>query len=280
MKYIGRRRSQNVEDRRGLSTGRMVAGGGLGTIAIVIIVMLLGGDPTEVLNQIGGSANTEHINTTPVEEEMATFVSVVLADTEEVWHKLFRQMGKTYREPTLVLFRQQVQSACGFSSAASGPFYCSGDGKIYIDLSFCDVLRERFGVHGDFAIAYVIAHEVGHHVQNLLGILEQVQETRQQLDQVEGNQLAVKLELQADFLAGVWAHHAQKMLDILESGDIEEATNAASAVGDDAIQMKTQGRIVPDAFTHGTAKQRKTWFLKGFQTGDLNDGNTFRQGAV
>ncbi len=280
MKYIGRRRSQNVEDRRGLSTGRMVAGGGLGTIAIVIIVMLLGGDPTEVLNQIGGSANTEHINTTPVEEEMATFVSVVLADTEEVWHKLFRQMGKTYREPTLVLFRQQVQSACGFSSAASGPFYCSGDDKIYIDLSFCDVLRERFGVHGDFAIAYVIAHEVGHHVQNLLGILEQVQETRQQLDQVEGNQLAVKLELQADFLAGVWAHHAQKMLDILESGDIEEATNAASAVGDDAIQMKTQGRIVPDAFTHGTAKQRKTWFLKGFQTGDLNDGNTFRQGAV
>ena len=203
-----------------------------------------------------------------------------MADTEEVWKMMFAQSGKTYREPKLVLFRDQVQSACGYASAASGPFYCSGDEKIYIDLSFCDVLKNRFGAQGDFAIAYVIAHEVGHHVQNQLGILEQVQQQRSRMSERDANALTVKLELQADFLAGLWAHHADRMMDILETGDLEEALRAAAAVGDDNIQMKSQGRVVPDDFTHGTSQQRMTWFRKGWETGDLAQGDTFRRGAV
>ncbi len=280
MRYQGRRGSQNVEDRRGMSTGKMAVGGGVGTIVIVLIVWLMGGDPTEVLNQMQPGQQQSSVQSSAEEDEMAKFVSVVLADTEEVWSKLFAQSGETYREPKLVLFRDQVQSACGFASAASGPFYCPGDEKIYIDLSFCDVLRERFGAQGDFAVAYVIAHEVGHHVQNLQGTIDQVQKQRSRVSQTDANQLTVRLELQADFLAGLWAHHAQKMFNILEKGDLEEALNAAAAVGDDAIQMKTQGRVVPDDFTHGSSQQRKAWFRKGFETGDIQQSNTFRRGAI
>jgi hypothetical protein len=205
---------------------------------------------------------------------MARFVSVVLKDTETVWGKLFEQAGSVYRRPTLVMFREQVQSACGFASSASGPFYCSGDNKVYIDLSFFDDLKTKFGAYGDFAIAYVIAHEIGHHVQNLLGILEQVNSQRSRLSEEQSNQLLVRLELQADFLAGVWAHYEHEM-NYLEAGDIEEAMNAATSVGDDVLQKKYQGRVIPDSFTHGSAQQRKKWFLKGWTSGVIDQGNTF-----
>ena len=280
MRWTGRRGSTNVEDRRGMSGGKMAAGGGIGTIVIVLIVWLLGGDPGQVLNNFDTGQQTQTAETSAEEDEMAKFVSVVLADTEDVWKAIFQQSGKTYREPKLVLFRGSVESACGNASAASGPFYCSGDESIYIDLSFCDVLKERFQAQGDFAVAYVISHEVGHHVQKLLGILEDVQAQRSRMGQSESNALTVKLELQADFLAGVWAHHADRMMNILEDGDIEEALTAAAAVGDDSIQLKSQGRIVPDDFTHGTSKQRMSWFRKGWDTGDLSQGDTFKRGAV
>ena len=280
MRWTGRRGSSNVEDRRGMSGGKMAAGGGIGTIAIVLIVWLLGGDPGQMLSTMDTGQQTQTVEASAEEDQMAQFVSVVLADTEEVWKMIFEQSGKTYREPKLVLFRGSVESACGYADAASGPFYCSGDEKIYIDLSFCDVLKDRFQAQGDFAIAYVISHEVGHHVQKLLGILEDVQSQRQRLSQNESNALTVKLELQADFLAGVWAHHADRMMDILEDGDIEEALNAAAAVGDDNIQMKSQGRVVPDDFTHGTSKQRMSWFRKGWDTGNLALGDTFKKGAI
>jgi uncharacterized protein len=282
MRWRGRRGSQNVEDRRGMSTGKVAVGGGIATIIIALIVTFMGGDPSEILQQmqVGQEQTSGPVTASAHEEEMAEFVSVVLADTEEVWAKTFREMGQTYRAPKLVLFRDQVQSACGFASAASGPFYCGADEKIYIDLGFCEVLENRFGAYGDFAVAYVIAHEVGHHVQKLLGILDEVQSQRQQMNQRNANEMTVKLELQADFLAGFWAHHADKMFKILEAGDFEEALRAAGAVGDDAIQMKTQGRIVPDDFTHGTSEQRMAWFRKGFNTGDLEQGDTFKRGAV
>ena len=280
MRWTGRRGSSNVEDRRGMSGGKMAVGGGIGTLAIVLIVWLLGGDPGQMLSNLDSGQPAQTVEASAEEDQMAQFVSVVLADTEDVWKMIFEQSDKNYREPTLVLFRGSVESACGYASAASGPFYCSGDEKIYIDLSFCDVLKDRFGAQGDFAIAYVISHEVGHHVQKLLGILEDVQAQRQRLSQNESNALTVKLELQADFLAGVWAHHADRMMNILEDGDIEEALNAAAAVGDDNIQMKSQGRIVPDDFTHGTSKQRMFWFRKGWETGNLSLGDTFSKGAV
>ena len=275
MKWQGRQGSGNVEDRRGMSPGRMAVGGGIGTIVVVIIVMLLGGDPSQILNNLQGDTKTEQVSTTAEEDQMAQFVSVVLKDTETVWDKMFAKSNTTYRQPKLVLFREQVESACGFASAASGPFYCPSDEKVYIDLSFCDQLKTKFGAYGDFAIAYVIAHEVGHHVQNLLGILEKVDSQRSGLSKTKANQLTVKLELQADFLSGMWAHYAQEMLNTLEAGDIEEAMNAATTVGDDNLQMKYQGRIVPDAFTHGTSAQRKEWFRKGWETGDLDQGDTF-----
>ena len=225
---------------------------------------------------MGGTTGTEQVQTTAGEDQMADFVSVVLKDTETVWGKIFEQSGSTYREPTLVLFRDQVQSACGYASAASGPFYCPGDEKVYIDLAFCDQLKTKFGAYGDFAIAYVIAHEIGHHVQNLLGVLGQVDSQRSRLSETRANQLTVRLELQADFLSGMWAHYEQQLPDNpVESGDIEEAMNAASAVGDDVLQIKYQGRVVPDAFTHGTAAQRKEWFRKGWETGDFDQGDTF-----
>ncbi len=275
MRWQGRRGSDNVEDRRGMSTGRIVAGGGIGTIIIFLIILLLGGDPTQFLGQLGTTESTGSVETTAEEDEMATFVSVVLADTEDVWKTLFEQSNSQYRLPKLVLFRDQVQSACGFASAASGPFYCPGDEKVYIDLSFCDDLKTKFGAYGDFAVAYVIAHEIGHHVQNLLGILEEVQQQRARISEAEYNRLSVRLELQADFLAGMWAHHAQKMMNILEAGDIEEALRAAAAVGDDAIQRKYQGRVMPDSFTHGSSEQRMEWFRRGFETGDFAQGDTF-----
>jgi len=278
MKWKGREGSGNIEDRRGMSTGRMAVGGGIGTIVILLIVLLLGGDPVKLLDtmQQGGPATEAgQIATTPEEDEMAQFVSVVLKDTETVWNKIFEESGSSYRQPKLVLFRDQVQSACGFASAASGPFYCPGDENVYIDLSFCDQLKTKFGAYGDFAVAYVIAHEIGHHVQNQLGILGKVSSERSELNEKQANQLTVRLELQADFLAGMWAHYAEAMLNTLEAGDIDEAANAAVSVGDDNLQKKFQGRVVPDAFTHGTSAQRKEWFMKGWETGKLDNGDTF-----
>lgn len=277
MLWKGRRGSDNVEDQRGMSKGKVTIGGGIIGIIITIVILLFEGDPSTVLDnlQSGQEQTSEQTYTNPQEDEMAQFVSVVLADTEEIWSKLLEQQGKTYRKPKLVLFRDAVESACGNASSATGPFYCSGDEKIYIDLSFCDVLEKRFGVYGDFAIAYVIAHEVGHHVQNLDGTLSEVHSKMETLSETKANALNVKLELQADFYAGLWAHYAETVLKTLEKGDIEEAMNAASAIGDDAIQMKNQGSVSPDDFTHGTSEQRKYWFKKGYTSGDISDGNTF-----
>lgn len=285
MRYKGRRQSSNVEDRRGMSTGKKVGirGGILAVIALVIYV-LLGGDPQMALNFLQSGTETTETATdyqpSAHEEELAEFIAVVLADTEDVWHKLFSEMGLQYREPNLVLFSGQVQSACGFSSAATGPFYCPGDDRIYIDLLFLEQLQERLGAGGDFAIAYILSHEVGHHVQKLLGTLDEMQSLQQQVSKNQYNELTVRLELQADFYAGVWAHHAQKMKNILEEGDLEEAFNAAQAVGDDRLQMQSQGYVVPDSFTHGTSAQRMNWFSKGFSTGNLSDGNTFEPDAI
>lgn len=275
MKWIGRRGSSNVEDRRGMGGGKIAIGGGIGSIIVIAIVWLLGGDPTQLLNQM--QTQPQNVTNTAAEDSTAQFVSVVLADTEEIWASVFSEYGEEYREPTLVLFRGSVESACGSASSASGPFYCSSDEKIYIDLSFCDELRERFGAPGDFAIAYVIAHEVGHHVQNLLGTLGKVNDQRGNVSEKQANKLTVRLELQADYYAGVWAYHAQNTLNILEEGDIAEAINAAAAVGDDRLQMQTQGQVVPDAFTHGTSEQRMEWFKKGYRSGRIEDGDTFNR---
>jgi predicted metalloprotease len=278
MKIEGRRSSDNIEDRRGMSTGKMAVGGGIGTIVIVLLVLLLGGDPSEVVNTMQqGAPTTESgpVTASPEEEAMANFVSVVLAGTEDVWTKIFEQSNMTYRKPTLVLFRNQVQSACGFANAASGPFYCPGDEKVYIDLAFFDDLKSNFGAYGDFAIAYVLAHEIGHHVQNQLGILNDINSQRSRMSQTNANKLLVRLELQADFLAGMWAHYDQQMFNSLETGDIEEAMNAAASVGDDVLQKRYQGRVIPDAFTHGSAAQRKEWFRRGYTSGDFDQGDTF-----
>jgi len=278
MLWKGRRQSENVEDRRGI-TGRGIAlGGGLGALAVTIIVLLLGGNPKEVMQnlqtpQASGQEQTRAL--TAEEKEMGEFVSVILADTEDVWSQIFQQDGTQYREPKLVLFSNATDSACGYAQSATGPFYCPGDEKLYIDLSFFQEMQQRLGARGDFAWAYVIAHEVGHHVQNLLGIMEQVQEKQQGLNQQEANRLMVRMELQADFLAGVWAYHAQRMKNLLEQGDIEEGLNAAAAVGDDRIMKREQGYVVPDAFTHGTSAQRVRWFTLGLKTGDFHQGDTF-----
>lgn len=281
MRYKGRKQSSNVEDRRGMSSGRKVGvGGGIATIVIALIVMLLGGDPQSVLNvmqQQGVTETATDYQPSAHEQELAEFVSVVLADTEDVWHLLFENSGLTYREPTLVLFNGAVESACGFAQSATGPFYCPGDEKVYIDLLFLEQLQERLGAEGDFAVAYIVAHEVGHHVQKLLGTLDKVHSLRGQVNEKRYNEQTVRLELQADFYAGIWAHHAQKMKNILEAGDIEEAMNAAQAVGDDRIQKQSQGYVVPDSFTHGTSEQRMTWFKRGFTTGDVTRGDTFRE---
>ena len=276
MRWKGRRESSNIEDRRGISPKGMV-GGGLGTIAVVVIILLLGGDPSDILQNITTNQPTTSSNYVETErnKELAQFVSVVLAETETVWHEVFRKEGEQYIEPKLVLYNGSVQSACGFSSAATGPFYCPGDEKVYIDLSFYDELQNKFKAPGDFAMAYVIAHEVGHHIQNLLGISDQVSKLRSQLSQEEYNKYSVRLELQADFLAGVWAHYEEELGNVVEVGDIDEALNAASSVGDDRIQKEMQGYVVPESFTHGTSAQRKKWFFRGYRSGDLKDGDTF-----
>ena len=278
MRWQNRERSKNVEDhRRGRSVKRVGGGIGIGAIILAIIAFLLGENPLNVLQQFQTEPAVQVQTTRDKNEDaLADFVSVVLKETEVVWTKLFAEnMGETYIPPKLVLYSGYDQSGCGTAQSATGPFYCPADQKIYIDLSFYKDLQRRFNATGDFAMAYILAHEVGHHVQNLLGITYEVETRRRKLDQKGGNVLSVRLELQADFLAGVWAHYEQKMQNILEKGDIEEAVNAAAAVGDDRIQMKARGYVVPDAFTHGTSKQRVRWFLKGWETGDLSKGNTF-----
>ncbi|RXR32180.1 metalloprotease [Flavobacterium piscinae] len=280
MKWEGRRQSKNVEDRRGMgNTGKVVAGGGLIGI-ILLLINIFGGEGAqnltpilEQLNQQQQSSATPAQPLSEKDEKMGQFVSTVLADTEDVWHKIFEENGMTYKEPGMVLFRGSVQTECGGATSASGPFYCPADQKIYMDLDFFDELQTRFGAKGgDYAIAYVIAHEVGHHVQTLLGTSGKVRQLQQKLSKAEGNKLSVSLELQADFYAGLWTHYNSKYL---EEGDIEEALSAAHAVGDDAIQKKMQGHVVPDSFTHGTSEQRVKWFGKGFKTGDIRQGDTF-----
>ncbi|HYF01070.1 MAG TPA: neutral zinc metallopeptidase [Planctomycetota bacterium] len=266
MQWIGRRGSEHVEDRRGMGGRGLAIGGGGGLLALLLAV-LFGVNPGGFMG--GGTATAPRDEA--VEDERARFVSVVLADTEDVWSALFREkLQRRYREPGMVLFRGQVESACGFAGSAVGPFYCPPDAKIYIDLQFFEELARRFGAPGDFAQAYVVAHEVGHHIQNQLGYSARVQEERRRLSEAEGNRLSVRLELQADFLAGVWAHHAQKTKKVLEPGDIEEALRAAAAIGDDRLQRQGRGRVVPDSFTHGTSEQRARWFRRGFETGDLS----------
>ena len=277
MRWRGERQSTNIEDRRGMSGGKIAVGGGLGTIVILIIALLFGADPRQLLEQVPSNPSSDVQSSRPLnqeEENLKQFVSVVLAKSEDVWHDVFRQNGRQYREPTLVLFTDQVESACGIAGAAVGPFYCPGDEKVYIDLSFYEELRRQFKAPGDFAQAYVIAHEVGHHVQNLLGISDQVDAMQRRVDKAEANRLSVRLELQADFFAGLFARYVQNQ-GVLEAGDIEEALRAASAIGDDQIQRRTTGYVVPDSFTHGTSEQRLRWFKKGYDTGDIRQGDTF-----
>lgn len=279
MRWQGRRKSSNVEDRRGRSAGGFGGigklGGGFGII-ILLIFTLLGGDPGALLgsNQSNIPGIEAPYEESAEEEELAEFVSVVLADTEDIWGEIFNEYGYDYKQPVLVLFTDSVQSACGIAGASTGPFYCPGDNKLYIDLSFYNELRDQFKAPGDFAMAYVVAHEVGHHVQTLLGVTDQLNEIRQSVSQTEYNKFSVRFELQADYLAGVWAHHAQG-LGYLEEGDLEEALRAANAIGDDKIQKQAQGYVVPDSFTHGTSEQRMRWFRKGFQTGNLEQWDTF-----
>ena len=275
MRWRGERQSSNIEDRRGLGS-KVAVGGGLGTVIVLILALLFGADPRQLLEQAPSEPSDVQSSRplNPEEEELKQFVSVVLAKSEDVWHDVFRRNGSEYREPTLVLFTDQVESACGMAGSAVGPFYCPADEKVYIDLSFYEALRRRFNAPGDFAQAYVVAHEVGHHVQNLLGINKRVSALQRRVSEAEANQLSVRLELQADFFAGVFARHVQNQ-GILEPGDIEEALRAASSVGDDEIQRRTTGYIVPDSFTHGTSDQRLRWFRKGYETGDIRQGDTF-----
>ncbi|OWP77414.1 KPN_02809 family neutral zinc metallopeptidase [Flavobacterium oreochromis] len=283
MKWQGRRQSDNVEDRRGVSVGgKMVAGGGILSI-LILLLNLFGGETgkmiTPVLEQINQSSSEKAPSAqrelTSKEKEMGRFVATIFADTEDIFGRLSKENGIAYRNPKMVLFTDVVETACGNASAASGPFYCPGDEKVYMDLAFFDELRTRFGAkEGDFATAYVIAHEVGHHLQTVIGTSDKVRQLQQRMGQKEGNRLSVALELQADFYAGVWAKHNQKYLD---PDDIEEALSAAEAVGDDAIQKRMQGYVVPESFTHGTSEQRKKWFLKGYETGDLRVGDTFAE---
>lgn len=280
MRWEGRRQSDNIEDRRGMRVSRGgLVGGGLGTLAIALLVMFLGGDPTPVLQGVGNApveTTSEPYVESPNEAEWRQQIAVTLAETEDAWNTKFAELGGQYREPVLVLFGGAVESGCGFADAAVGPFYCPPDQRVFIDLAFFDDLERQLGAGGDFAQAYVIAHEVGHHVQNLLGTSGRVHELRQRVSEVEANQLSVRLELQADCYAGVWAHHAERSKSILEAGDVDEALGAASAVGDDRLQRRSQGRVVPDSFTHGSSAQRTRWFRQGLETGSLEACDTFR----
>jgi predicted metalloprotease len=301
MRWRTGRRSGNIEDQRGMGGGMRFPGsgmrfpggggmprggraglGGFGLIAVVVVALLLGFDPSQLLQtgSGGGSAYLPQGPTGAAEEELKEFVSVVLADTEDTWRAQFRKLGATYEEPRLVLFSGGVNSACGYAQAAVGPFYCPGDHKVYLDLSFFDELARRFEAPGDFAGAYVVAHEVGHHVQNILGIMDQVDRARRSLSDVEGNALSVRVELQADCFAGVWANTADRARNILEAGDVEEGLAAAAAVGDDRLQRQGQGYVVPDSFTHGSSEQRTRWFQRGFASGEIDDCNTFNAGRL
>ena len=282
MRWRGGRQSTNVDDRRGVSGGQIAVGGGILGVIALILNLLLGGDvDTSQLPQMPGSQQSAPLS--PEEqakdEENASFIRTVLAFTEDVWNEQFSRSGQGYQEPTLVMFRDAVQSGCGNASAASGPFYCPADQSLYIDLSFYADLQNRFGAPGDFAMAYVVAHEVGHHIQTLMGTSEQMARLRNKVSQEEFNQYSVRMELQADFLAGVWAHYMKgKTINghpVLEEGDIEEALNAANAIGDDRLQKQAQGYVVPESFTHGTSSQRMYWFKKGYDTGDISQGDTF-----
>jgi len=277
MRWRGERQSTNIEDRRGMSAGRVAVGGGLGTIVIMILALLFGVNPSQLFEQVPSDQQPGVQSSRPQntqENELKEFVAVVLAKSEDVWTDMFRQNGRQYRKPTLVLFNDRVESACGIAGAAVGPFYCPGDEKFYIALAFYEQLRREFNAPGDFAQAYVVAHEVGHHVQKLLGISDRVDALQGRVNEVEANQLSVRLELQADFFAGVFARYVQNQ-GMLEAGDVEEALRAASAVGDDQIQRRTAGYVVPDSFTHGTSEQRLRWFKKGYETGDMRQGDTF-----
>ena len=278
MRWKGKRQSENFEDRRGMSGGKLALGG-IGGIVVVLIGLLMGGDPQQLLQglQMQTPGEQTNVEISAEEQELTEFSRVVLASTEDVWQTLYRQQGQTYRPAALVVYRDGTQTGgCGFGATANGPFYCPADEKVYIDLSFNEELKNRFGATGEFAMAYVIAHEIGHHVQLLQGILPKVQGMRGKLSEREFNKLMVQLELQADFYAGVWAHHANKASEVhIEYDDIEDGIAAAAAVGDDRLQMQSQGYVVPDAFTHGTSAQRSHWFKKGFETGDLSQGDTF-----
>lgn len=284
MKWIGRRQSDNVEDRRGISGGKTIIGGGIIGI-IILLVNVFGGENAQMLTPIleqmnqGQSTPTEQRDLTASEKEEQEFVRTILADNEDVWTKIFDENNfGTYKKPKVILFSDAVQTACGNASSDSGPFYCPGDQNVYMDLTFFEELKTKFGAQGgDFATAYVIAHEIGHHVQTLLGTSTKMRKIQEGKSKAEANKLSVALELQADFYAGLWTHYNQKMNNVLEIGDIDEALSAAHAVGDDAIQAKMQGHIVPESFTHGTSKQRKYWFNKGFESGDINQGNTFAE---
>jgi predicted metalloprotease len=279
MQWRGRSQSSNVEDRRGMSGKGLAVGGGLGGIVLLVLYLLMGGNPGDMSSQLtpGQPAQEMTAEEQKLDDERAEFVRVVLKDTEDVWDQL---MQNQYRKPTMVLFRQSVQSACGMAGSATGPFYCPGDEKVYIDLSFFEDMQNKLKAPGDFAMAYVVAHEVGHHIQRLQGTSDKMHQLRQQLSETEYNKYSVMLELQADFLAGVFAHHAQRMKNILEENDIEEALNAANAIGDDRLQRQAQGQEVPESFTHGTSEQRMYWFKKGYTTGDLNQGNTFKDPSL
>ncbi len=275
MRWKGRQKSSNVEDRRGSRTGGGVKKLGIGSIIIIVIALALGENPMQFLqiaDQVGVNHSGQSTSNVEATDELGSFVSVVLKDTEDVWNQI---LGNSYKEPSLVLFSGSIDSRCGYASAASGPFYCPGDQKLYIDLSFYNELKNRFNAPGDFAMAYVIAHEVGHHIQYLNGTTRQLDSQRGRISKEDYNALSVKLELQADFLAGVWAHHADRLKGVLEEGDIEEALNAAQAIGDDRLQKQSQGYVVPESFTHGTSAQRMKWFKLGYDTGDLSLGDTF-----
>lgn len=288
MKWRNRRRSNNVEDRRGSRVSRGAKGGGIGLIALALIGMYFGVDPRIIMN-IGGqlsgggssiTTQTSDYKPNAEEQQLGEFVAVVLADSEDTWHAIFKQMGRRYQEPKLVLFTDRVQSACGIAEAAMGPFYCPGDAKVYVDLGFYRELKQRHNAPGDFAQAYVVAHEVGHHVQNLLGISSKVQNARSRMNAAQGNQLSVRLELQADCFAGLWAQHTQRAKQVLEQGDVEEALNAASAIGDDRLQKQARGYASPESFTHGTSRQRVKWFKTGMLAKSINDCDTFSTGSL
>lgn len=281
MQWQGRRESSNVDDRRSISGGGLAVGGGVLGVIFILAKFLLGDGDINDLQQLVPQQQQQEmtVEQKAADDKEASFVKVVLADTEDVWGKLFNDMGRSYTNPTLVLFRNSTSSGCGNASAASGPFYCPADQDLYIDLAFAQQLKEQFSASGDFAMAYVVAHEVGHHVQDLLGVTKKMQQIQQRVSETEYNKYSVRLELQADFYAGIWAHYDQKMKNVIKPSDIEEALTAANAIGDDRLQQEYQGTVTPDSFTHGTSAQRMYWFKKGYETGDLNQGNTFAEGS-